>query len=161
SPLLLGSVVLNRFDLWPTLLTAVALAAFLRARQVAGAVGLALAVVTKIFAAAALPVVAVYLQRTARSVVRRAAIAFAAVVAVVAFGKVLSPQYMVWLLPFVPLVRGRIGALATALFVACLVLTRIEFSHWDSINAVGPAVWVLLARNLTLVALFVTLARVV
>ncbi len=56
------------------------------------------------------------------------------------------------------MVAGRRGLVATGLLVLALVLTRLEFTAWDSLNAIGSDVWLLLARNLTLVALFVTLA---
>src|SRR5207237_10051288 len=46
---------------------------------------------------------------------RLVAHAAAAVVAFVAFGKVLSPRYMVWLIPLVPVLRSR---LRQALYVA-------------------------------------------
>ena len=39
----------------------------------------------------------------------------AAVVAFVAFDKVLSPQFIIWLIPLVPLVGGRRGLVASAL----------------------------------------------
>ncbi len=57
----------------------------------------------------------------------------AAIVAFVAFGKVLSPQFMIWLCPFVLLVRGRRGIAAAALLVASLVLTQLWFPYryWD------------------------------
>ena len=265
APVLLGSVFLNRFDPWPMLLTAAALVALVRGRTLWGAGWLSAAVVTKIFAAAAVPVAAVRIVRTAgRAGLKRAALVFVALAAVVvlpfaavgpgglaysfhiqltrhleiesvaaslllaadrlglygarivsgkpgsqdlagslptalgvlstlaavggalavaywyargpegrerlvvafagsiaayvALSKVLSPQYLVWLLPVVAVVGGRVGYLATGLLAAALVLTRLEFSHWNSINAIGPAVWLLVARNVVVVGLFAVLA---
>lgn len=83
--------------------------------------------------------------------------AAAAVVAFAAFGKVLSPQYLVWLVPLVPLVRSR---LAQVLLVAGLVLTQIEFParYWELANGLRPSIAaVVLARDLVLVALFASL----
>jgi hypothetical protein len=52
----------------------------------------------------------------------------AAVLAFVVLGKVLSPQFLVWLVPLVPLVRGRRG------FVAAAVLAAVASAH----NSQGP-----------------------
>jgi hypothetical protein len=80
----------------------------------------------------------------------------AALCAFVAFGKVLSPQFMIWLIPIVPLVRGRRGLGASALLGLALVLTQIWFPFRYfrlSLNFEVGLSWVLLARDLTLVAL--------
>jgi hypothetical protein len=78
-------------------------------------------------------------------------LAFAAGVAgVLAFGKVLSPQYLVWLIPLVPF--G--GAAAAMLLLAALALAQSWFFDYPQLWAVGPQVWTLLARNLVLVALY-------
>src|SRR5206468_8785749 len=53
--------------------------------------------------------------------------ACACVVAFVAFGKVLSPQYLIWLVPLVALVAGRRGIAAVALLVAALLATAAWF----------------------------------
>ena len=57
----------------------------------------------------------------------------AIVVAFVALGKVLSPQYLIWLIPLVPLVAGRRGLAASGLLAAALVLTQLwfPFRYWD------------------------------
>jgi hypothetical protein len=84
----------------------------------------------------------------------------ASVIAFVAFGKVLSPQFMIWLVPFVLLVRGRRGTAAAGLLVASLVLTQLWFPYryWDYASgyAALPSAFVLL-RDVVLVALFATL----
>jgi hypothetical protein len=84
----------------------------------------------------------------------------AALVAFVALGKVLSPQFLVWLLPLVPLVAGRRGVQASALLGAALVLTQLWFPsrYWDLARELDalPSTLVL-ARDLVLVALLVVL----
>jgi uncharacterized membrane protein len=83
----------------------------------------------------------------------------AAATAFIVFGKVLSPQYLLWLIPLVPLVRGRRGVAATALLTAALVLTQVWFPlrYWDYADDLHLA-GVVLARDLALVALFAVLA---
>jgi uncharacterized membrane protein len=82
----------------------------------------------------------------------------AAVCAFVAFGKVLSPQFLLWLIPLVPLVRGRRGVAGTGLLTVALVLTQVWFPrrYWDYVYAFRGADAVL-ARNLALVALLAVL----
>ncbi len=87
----------------------------------------------------------------------------AAVVAVLlAFGKVFSPQYLIWLLPLVPLVEARLRRPALALLVAAYALTQAWYPrHADQliVKFQQPESWFLLARNLVIVALAVLLAR--
>jgi Glycosyltransferase family 87 len=264
SPLLVGSVFVNRFDVWPALLATVALALFASGRPKVGAVLLSAGAVAQIFPLAAAPAVAIWIWRTrgyralktcvavfvgfalvvlvpfaalgpgglrysftiqltrkleseslggaallaaARLGLYHARLAFtnpgsldllgplpdvvstlsmvavvafvawgawiiahgpltteamvagavAAIAGYVAFGKVLSPQYLVWLVPLVPLVaRG----VPTLLLLVGLVLTQIEFDHdFGQIHPIGPVVWLLLARDLVLVALAFSLLR--
>jgi hypothetical protein len=86
--------------------------------------------------------------------------AAASVCAFVAFGKVLSPQYLIWLVPLVALVRGRRGVAAAVLLAVILAETQFWFyapryrAYVDHL-AHAPLV---LARNLALVGLFALLA---
>ncbi len=120
-------------------------------RDLVGGLPHALGYATSALAVAA--VVAVWLGYSRR---RDLCAAFAAAVAgVLAFAKVLSPQYLVWLIPLVPLD----GAVAVALLVLALALAQSWYFHYPRLWAVGWPVWPLLARNLVLVALYALLLR--
>ncbi len=102
-------------------------------------------------ALAALAVVAVWAAYWRR---RELGVAFAAAVAgFLAFAKVLSPQYLVWLIPLAPF--G--GAEAAVLLVTALALAQSWYFDYPQLWAVGSQVWTLLARNLVLVALYALL----
>jgi hypothetical protein len=81
----------------------------------------------------------------------------AALVAFVAFGKVLSPQYLIWLCPFILLVLGRRGLATSALLALSLVLTQLWFPYryWDYALHFGslPSALVL-TRDLALLGIF-------
>ncbi len=86
----------------------------------------------------------------------------ASVAALVAFGKVFSPQFLIWLVPFVPLVRGRRGLVGSLLLLLALGLTQTWFpgSYWRlALDHASPWCWLLLGRNLAVVALAAVLAR--
>ena len=123
--------------------------------QVAGVVGglAALAIVVAVWIAA--------WRRPGSSSAGRLIRDCAAVVAAqLAFGRVLSPQFALWLVPLVPLVAGRRGRAATALLAAALVVTHGWFPglYRDYVNTRGaPETAYLLGRNALLLALLVVL----
>ncbi|HKP17545.1 MAG TPA: glycosyltransferase 87 family protein [Gaiellaceae bacterium] len=266
APLLLGSVVLSRFDLWPAALTAGALAALVAGRHRIGLGALGLAFATKLYPAALLPLgIAWVWRRAGRREAALAVVVFAAaallvflpfvalapdgvwealrrqtdrplqietlgagfllvlhqiaglgltmhsshgsqnlagagpdalaavqtalqlavlvgiwiwfargpaererlvraaaavVCAFVALGKVLSPQFLLWLVPLVPLVRGRRGLAAGGLLAAALVVTQLwfPFRYWDlALEFAAFPSWLVLVRDLVLVALLAVL----
>jgi len=266
APLVLGSVILYRYDLWPAALTVAGLAAVLARRERLGLAAIGLGIAAKAFPAVVLPPVLAYVWRTRgrgealrclgvaaattavvvlpflaiaphgvwESIVRQttrplqieslgSALLLAAhhvgglaltmdssrgsqnlggslpdavgsissallvvvllalwvaaargpatgerlvrysaasLVAFVALGKVLSPQFLIWLLPLVPLVRGRRGLAASALLGLSLLLTQVWFPirYFDLVAFEAFPSWVLLARDLVLVALLVVLS---
>jgi len=268
APLLLGPVVLSRFDLWPAALTAVALAALVRDRLRLGHVVLGAAVAAKLYAAVLVPIALVYVWRrrggrealicgglllavvaiafvpfllvaphgvwdslwnqasrplqieslgaglllvshhvfgtgvtmesshgsqnlagttadafaVAQSVLQLSALVAiwllfargpatktrllyataAALVAFIALGKVLSPQFLIWLIPVVPLLRGRRGLTAAMLLVGALVATQLWFPYryWDLALHFGTLEsWLVLLRDLALLALLWVVVR--
>ena len=80
--------------------------------------------------------------------------ALAAVLAFAALGKVLSPQYMLWLVPLAALaVAWRTHALAAAL-IAAAILTQAEFParYFDLVQGEPLAIALVTLRNLALIA---------
>jgi Glycosyltransferase family 87 len=83
------------------------------------------------------------------------------VCAFVALAKVASPQFLIWLIPLVPLVRGLRGLAASALLAVALVLTQIwfPFRYWElALEFDEAASWLVLARDLVLLAVLAVLA---
>ena len=110
----------------------------------------ALAVLSSIAQALAVLSVA-WLYLRGRDDPRRLALAFAAAIAgFLAFTRFFSPQYFVWLVPFVPLLEPA----AWVLTAAALVLAQVWFFHYRDVFALGGYVWLVLVRDLLVVALF-------
>jgi hypothetical protein len=72
--------------------------------------------------------------------------------ALMTFGKVLSPQYVIWILPVVAVREPLVGALGALV----LLLTHIEFPalYWNLVDLQPPVLALVAARNLLLFALF-------
>lgn len=82
----------------------------------------------------------------------------ATMLAMITFGKVLSPQYLAWLLPAALLIPGRRGVVATGLMAIAMGATQLNFPLFFPvlIERSDPlAVTALAGRNLLLVILLV------
>ena len=122
------------------------------------------AVITLMSVVLALALGAVWVGFARRRAPRGEDLALAAATAICAFvlfGKVLSGQYLIWLIPAVALLRGPRGVSAALILGGALVLTQqwypARYPAW--VYGLDDSVaWVVLARDLTLGALLVTLA---
>ena len=80
----------------------------------------------------------------------------ATLVATVTFGKVISPQYLVWLLPAALLIGGRRGTVAAIALPVAMGLTQLVFPllYADLVErAATVPVWLLAGRNALLLVL--------
>ena len=127
-------------------------------RNLAGGAADAIAVASLVLEGLAVATVWVLYARV-RDARARLPLAFAAAVAgFIAFTKVFSPQYLVWLVPLVVLADGAVGAAAVGLTAVALVLAQVWFFHYHALFRIGWPVWLLLARDVVLVALYAVLA---
>jgi Glycosyltransferase family 87 len=128
-------------------------------RDLAGGLPDALATATTVLQIAAIALVALLFLR-GRPDGERLVIATAATLAgFLAFARFVSPQYLVWLIPIVPLVAGSAGVVAVALLGAALILGRLWFFHYRELFALEGIVWLVVLRDLALLALYAVLLR--
>ena len=130
-------------------------------QNLAGTAPEVLAVLQSLLQAGALVATWILFARGPASRERLLLASAAAIVAFIALGKVLSPQFLIWLIPVVPLVAGRRGLIASGLLAAALVLTQLWFPYryWALALEFGTLEsWLVLVRDLVLVGLFAWLA---
>jgi uncharacterized membrane protein len=109
-----------------------------------------LAVLSSIAQALAVVAVAWFYLR-GRDDPRRLAVACAASVAgFLAFTRFFSPQYLVWVAPFALLLEPPEWVLTAA----ALVLAQVWFFHYRDVFSLGGYVWLVLVRDLLVLALF-------
>jgi hypothetical protein len=84
----------------------------------------------------------------------------AAVCAFLFLGRVLSPQYLIWLVPLVMIAPGRRGFAAVGLLALSMVLTQVWFpQHFEQLKEFMPLQsWAVVGRNTVLLVLLGTLA---
>jgi len=123
-------------------------------RNLSGSLPDAVAVVTLVLEALAVVGVWVLYARV-RDARARLPLAFAAAVAgFLAFTKVFSPQYLVWLVPLVVLAGSWF---AVALTAVSLVLAQVWFFHYHALFRLAWPTWLLLVRDLLVLGVFLVL----
>jgi hypothetical protein len=130
-------------------------------QNLAGTAPDVLAVLQSVVQAAALVATWILFARGPASRSRLLLASAAALVAFVSLGKVLSPQFLIWLIPVIPLVAGRGGLTASALLAAALVLTQLWFPYryWELALQLGTLEsWLVLVRDLVLAGVLTVLA---
>jgi len=159
APIFVGSIFLNAYDLWPALLTAAALLAFVQRRERTTYVLLALAVAAKVYPIVLLPLALIETwDRGGRVMVRRAALWFAGTLLVVHLPfAIVGPgglRYSYWIL----LKRGlEVESLGAA---ALLVLDRVGLRHSTLVASLSTNVAGSLASAVAMLSSLVALAAV-
>lgn len=121
-------------------------------QNLGGALPTVVATFSSVAVVAAVAAVTVLFARSPEPTDRLFVAAAAAVVGVVAFGKILSPQFLIWLVPLVALVPS---VAAYTLLLAAMILTHVWFpSRYGELVALESVSWIVLARNVVLLALF-------
>ena len=131
-------------------------------QNLAGTVPDAFAVAQALLQASAVIAVWILFARGPATRTRLLYASAAALVTFVALGKVLSPQFLIWLIPVIPLLRRRRGLTAAAMLAAALVLTQLWFPYryWELALHFGTLEsWLVLVRDLVLVVLLAVVVR--
>jgi uncharacterized membrane protein len=103
---------------------------------------------------AVLLVAALYLR--ARNGSWLLAVSFAAAIAgFLAFTRFFSPQYLVWLVPFVVFLEPAAWVVAGV----ALVLAQVWFFHYSDVFALGDYIWLVFVRDVLVFVVFVLAAR--
>jgi hypothetical protein len=123
-------------------------------RDLAGSLPDALAIATTVVQAAAVALVVVVFVRGRQDGERLVGATAATLAGFLAFARFMSPQYLVWLIPIVPLVGGTAGILGTVLLGLALLAGRLWFFHYREVFALEGIVWLVVLRDLLLVALY-------
>ena len=125
-------------------------------RNLSGSLPDAVAVLTLVLEAVAVVTVWLLYARV-RDARARLPLAFAAAVAgFLAFTKVFSPQYLVWLVPLVVLAGSWVAVSLTAV---SLVLAQAWFFHYHALFRLAWPTWLLLVRDMLVLGAFLVLAR--
>jgi hypothetical protein len=130
-------------------------------RDLAGSLPDAAAFATGLAQALAVLLVAWLYARSSGGDERFIAATAATVACFLAFSRFLSPQYLVWLVPLVPLVAPPFSVAASGLLAIALVLAQLWFHHYREVFALEGIVWLVVARDLLLLALAAVLALAV
>jgi uncharacterized membrane protein len=145
-----GSVlaVADRLDLYGA--TVVHRTGHVISYELTGSLPEALAAVSSVAQVAAVLLVAWLYARRHDDPIRLAVSFAAAVAGFLAFTRFFSPQYLVWLVPLVVV----LGPAPWVLTATALVLAQVWFFHYSDVFALGGYVWLVLVRDLLVVALF-------
>jgi uncharacterized membrane protein len=127
-------------------------------QNLGGALPSVVATLSSIAALAAVATVVVLFTRSPEPIDRLLLATAAAVTAVVALGKILSPQFLIWLVPLVAMVPS---VAAYTLLLAAMILTHVWFpSRYGELVALESVSWFVVLRNVVILALLaVLLAR--
>jgi hypothetical protein len=117
----------------------------------AGSLPSAIAALTSVTELLVLVCLYVLYARNRRSDQQLVNVCVAAALAYLVLGRVLSPQYLIWIVPLVALLAGRARLPAAALLLTALVLTQVYFQfRYHEIVDLERLTWVLIARNIVL-----------
>jgi hypothetical protein len=126
-------------------------------RDLSGSLADSIATLMSVVQLGAVALVWAIYARSRRSPELLVAASAAAVAGFLVFNRFLSPQYLVWLVPLVVLVPGRLRPAASALLAAALVLAQAWFFHYRDVFALDRIVWLVVARDAVLAVLFALL----